>query len=96
MPKLIGSRFSVQARPGLRLVAYASENATALNMLGWCQTDATVGLKALGSVPGLGERFKGHIYFKPITTISGEFPVLIGGPQVPTPLVVYIEKLPRR
>ena len=27
-------------------------------------------------------------YFKSTTTISGEFPVLIGGPQVPTPLVV--------
>jgi hypothetical protein len=29
-----------------------------------------------------------NLHFKFITTISGEFPVLIGGPQVPTPLVV--------
>ena len=29
-----------------------------------------------------------NLHFKSITTISGEFPVLIGGPQVPTPLVV--------
>ena len=29
-----------------------------------------------------------HFHFNSITTISGEFPVLIGGPQVPTPLVV--------
>jgi len=28
LPKVIGSRFRVQACPGLRLVAYASESAT--------------------------------------------------------------------
>jgi hypothetical protein len=33
LTKVIGSRFQVQARPGLRLVAYGSESATRLKYI---------------------------------------------------------------
>ena len=59
-PKLIGSRFRVQARPGLRLVAYASESATG------CGYEIIFTFYELGlptahlDGPGLGQGFKGY------------------------------------
>jgi hypothetical protein len=58
--ELSGSWFGVQARPGLRLVAYASESATG------CGYEIAFIFYGLGfpsphlDMPGLGQGFKGY------------------------------------
>jgi hypothetical protein len=69
-PKVIGSGFSVQARPGLRLVAYASESATGC---GYDIVFAVYGLVLPSphlDMPGLGQGFKGYKMLIPIVLYS--------------------------
>jgi hypothetical protein len=66
-PKVVGSRFRVQACPGLRLVAYASESATG------CGYDIVFAFSGIVlpsphlAMPDLGQEFKGYNCLKLVT-----------------------------
>ena len=70
IPKVIGSRFRVQACPGLRLVAYASESAAGC---GYDIVFAFYGLVLPSphlDMPGLGQGFKVYKMLISVTLYS--------------------------